>query len=156
MSSLETDGLVAALVVIVLAALVVVWVWWRQRHLVRDRNAFICALRTLGEDRVGSWTIGCGRYANGMFEWYRSFGLGLRPRMRLDREGLRLVEHHRPGPEDRLGFLVDHEVVTVDTGLPGRASRCQLALSPQMLTGLMSWSEASPPGGVGYAARQRL
>ncbi|MDW4746760.1 DUF2550 domain-containing protein, partial [Escherichia coli] len=49
-----------------------------------------------------------------------------------------------------------YEIVTLETGHRGRSSVCQIVVDPRVVTGLMSWLEAAPPGGVEYATEGHL
>lgn len=152
---METDVILVSIIPALLL-IAAIWLLVRHRILVGRRGVFLCGLRTMGGPTPGSWMLGMARYVKGRFEWYRFLDPRFTPTIVLERGPLHLVEHHVGAPEDRLPFLVDDEVVTVETGRRRRASTVQLVVEPVVVTGFMSWLEATPPGGVGYAARERL
>lgn len=147
--TLEVDLLVAAAVV-VLVALALLWLMVRHQILLRRRGVFVCGLRADGGTHQGRWMVGLARYSRGTFLWYRPLNPFLSPSVVLRRGSMNLVEHHPPTADDGTAAMAGREVVTLATNLPGRLSRCQLVVDPGVLTGLMSWLEAGPPGGVDY------
>lgn len=149
LSTLEVDLVVAAAVVVIVA-LALIWLIIRHQILLRRRGVFVCGLRPDGGSRPGRWMVGLARYSRGTFLWYRPLNPFLAPSVVLRRGSMDLVEHHLPTPADGIAVMAGREVVTLSTSLPGRLSRCQLVVDPGALTGLMSWLEAGPPGGVDY------
>lgn len=147
--TVEVDLLVAAAVV-VLVALALLWLMVRHQILLRRRGVFVCGLRPDGGPQRGRWMVGLARYSRGTFLWYRPLNPFLSPSVVLRRGSMNLVEHHAPTAADGIAVMAGREVVTLTTSLSGRLSRCQLVVDPGVLTGLMSWLEAGPPGGVDY------
>ncbi|AXE38710.1 DUF2550 domain-containing protein [Acidipropionibacterium virtanenii] len=151
LSTLEVELVLAAAVVVVVA-LAMLWLVVRHQLLLRRRGVFVCAFRTLGGARAGRWMLGVAQYASGTFRWYRPIKPLMSPSIILRRGGMEMIEHHRPTGSDGVPFIASQVVVTLRTPLPGRISRCQLAVDPGVLTGLMSWLEAGPPGGLDYVS----
>jgi len=111
----------------------------------------------MGGPKPGGWMIGSARYADGAFEWYRAIDPRHVPTIVLRRGGLVMREHHPPVVEDALALASNaYEIVTLETGHRGRSSVCQIVVDPRVVTGLMSWLEAAPPGGVEYATEGHL
>lgn len=149
LSTLEMDVIVAAAVVVIVA-LAMIWLLVRHQILLRRRGVFVCAFRAIGGARPGRWMLGVAQYASGTFRWYRPINPFMAPSVILRRGGMEMIEHHQPTGSDGVPFITSQVVVSLSTRLPGRLSRCQLAVDPGVLTGLMSWLEAGPPGGVDY------
>lgn len=111
----------------------------------------------MGGPKPGGWMIGTARYADGTFEWYRAIDPRPVPAIVLRRGGLVMVEHRPPNVNDSLALASDaYGIVTLQTGRKGKSSVCQIVVDPGVVTGLMSWLEAAPPGGVEYAAAGHL
>ena len=130
LSTLAMDAVIVGLIVCC-AVLYMMWLLIRHRVLMRRRGAFLCGLRVMGGPKPGGWMIGSARYADGAFEWYRAI------------DALALASNA-------------YEIVTLETGHRGRSSVCQIVVDPRVVTGLMSWLEAAPPGGVEYATEGHL
>ena len=151
LSTLAMDAVIVGIIVCC-AVLYMMWLLIRHRVLMRRRGAFLCGLRVMGGPKPGGWMIGSARYADGAFEWYRAIDPRHVPTIVLRRGGLAMREHHPPVVEDALALASNaYEIVTLETGHRGRSSVCQIVVDPRVVTGLMSWLEAAPPGGVDYS-----
>lgn len=156
LSILAMDAVIIGLIVCC-AVVYMMWLLIRHRALMRRRGAFLCALRVMGGPKPGGWMIGSARYVGGAFEWYRAIDPRHVPTIVLKRGGLTMVGHRPPNSDDSLALASSaYEIVTLDTGRKGRSSVCQIVVDPGVVTGLMSWLEAAPPGGVGYATTGHL
>lgn len=156
LSTLAMDAVIVGLIVCC-AVLYMMWLLIRHRVLMRRRGAFLCGLRVMGGPKPGGWMIGSARYADGAFEWYRAIDPRHVPTIVLRRGGLAMREHHPPVVEDALALASNaYEIVTLETGHRGRSSVCQIVVDPRVVTGLMSWLEVAPPGGVEYANEGHL
>lgn len=140
MSLIAALDAVAALVLLVLLGLIVLAL--RRRFLTRQGGTFDLSLR-LKPGSVGKgWALGIGRYAGDTIEWYRVFSYAARPRRVFDRLDLEILDRRSPtGPE--VFSLLSGAVIV----------RCrhddddvEFALSPDALTGFLSWVESAPPG----------
>ncbi|MGK2308488.1 DUF2550 domain-containing protein [Cutibacterium sp. V947] len=156
LSTLAMDAVIIGLIVCC-AVIYMIWLLVRHRVLMRRRGAFLCGLRVIGGPKPGGWMIGSARYVDGAFEWYRAIDPRHVPTIVLRRGGLVMVEHRPPSVDDSLALASDaYETVTLETGRKGKYSVCQIVVDPGVVTGLMSWLEAAPPGGVEYATRGHL
>ncbi|MSS45426.1 DUF2550 family protein [Cutibacterium sp. WCA-380-WT-3A] len=156
LSTLTMDAAIVGLIACC-AVLYLVWLLIRHRVLMRRRGAFLCALRVMGGSKPGSWMMGSARYVDGAFEWFRAIDPRPVPTIVLRRGGLAMVEHRPPTIDDALVVASSsYEIVTLETGRKGRSSTCQIAVNPGVVTGLLSWLEAAPPGGVEYATEGHL
>ncbi len=132
----------AVLVAIALSVLLLTVLVLRRRYLARTKKAFDLSINRHAEASARGWTLGVAAYQGNTLEWYRTFSLRLRPRYRFDR-GVMVVDQRRL-PEGGEAHAVHLGDVIVPTQNPVGVH--QLALSPEALTGLLAWLEASPPG----------
>ncbi|AZZ42227.1 DUF2550 domain-containing protein [Acidipropionibacterium jensenii] len=153
--------LMAAVLVVAILAMAMVWLLIRHQILLRRRGVFVCGLRTLGPDesaeaRPGKWMLGLAQYCAGDFVWYRPINPCLSPSVALHRSSLEMAEHHRPTPGDQIPFMMSQEVITLVTASSGQRSRCQIVVDKGVLTGLMSWLEAAPPGEANHLTARSM
>ena len=134
----------ALLVLLTVLSLVLLAV--RRRWLNRLGGTFDCSLRLNVTTPGAGWTLGVGRYNEGILEWFRFFSYALRPRMVFQRGEVRVVATREPDPVEAVALNADNRILRVET-LHGDTDReWELAMSPESLTGLLSWLEAAPPG----------
>lgn len=127
---------------------------FRRVRLMRGGGVDVCLRRQgpgrrpvrVSRDAAAGWHFGVGRYQGNEFAWYRLTSLRPWATAVLDRNDVEIVERRR---------LVDGETYA----LPHAASvlRCrsgnreiELAMTPGVLTGFLSWLESAPPGPTGY------
>jgi hypothetical protein len=137
----EILGLCVALIIVGLALLAA-----RQRWLARPGGTFECSLRLPPADPGTGWTLGVARYNQGLLEWFRFFSYSLRPRLTFPRGEVRVVESRVPATVEAVAFGTDQRVIRVETATAQPNGPCELAMSQDSLTGLLSWLEAAPPG----------
>lgn len=129
--------LAIALGVALLAVVVV-----RRRYLARSVGAFDLSINKRADPGAQGWTLGLAVYRGSTLEWYRTFSLRLRPAYRFSRDQLVVDGRRDPAGAEVHALHDGHVVVAARTPTPVR----QLALTPDALTGLLAWLEASPPG----------
>jgi len=130
--------LVAILVIgIVAAAGIAV----RRILLGRGGGTVECGLRR-GQDR--SWRLGLATYLPDELDWYRAFGVRLRPDEVFDRHTLTIVSRRRAGPAEAVSLGPGTVIVQCYPGTEGPS--IELAMSRDALTGFLAWLEATPPG----------
>jgi len=142
---IEAVAIPVAIVVLALAALAI-----RRRWLLGGGGAIDMSLR-LRFGRVGrGWALGVGRYTGDDLLWFRVFALTLRPSRTLSRRGLQVVAQR--APQGAESWAVQSGAVIVECRDGG--GPVHLAISPDALTGFLSWLESAPPGFAipGYAA----
>jgi hypothetical protein len=133
----EAVGALVLLLVMLAVGVVV-----RRRWLGRGVGTFDCSLRTT-LDRMGKgWTLGVARYEADRIEWFRVFGVALKPSRVLHRSDLAVSERRYPSGTE--AFAVMSGFVIVRCAYDGR--QIELAMSEQAYTGFASWLEAAPPG----------
>jgi hypothetical protein len=135
---------VALLVLLTVLSLVLLAV--RRRWLNRLGGTFDCSLRLNVTTPGAGWTLGVGRYNEGILEWFRFFSYALRPRMVFQRGEVRVLATRDPDPVEAVALNADNRILRVETLQGANDREWELAMSPESLTGLLSWLEAAPPG----------
>lgn len=133
-----------ALIVAVALALVLLAV--RRRYLARQGATFECSLRLYTTTPGSGWVLGVGRYNGSALEWFRFFSYSWRPRKSFPRCEVRVLETRDPDPVEAVSLYADQRIVRFEMAGEGEPREWSLALSPDSLTGLLSWLEAAPPG----------
>ena len=134
---------------VLLVALGLVMLAARQRWLSRQGGTFPCSLRLGTTARSSGWALGVARYNQGLLEWFRFFSYSFRPRLVFPRSEVRVLESREPDMVESVSLGADQRVLRVETTLRDvTAAEYELAMSPESLTGLLSWLEAAPPGRV--------
>ncbi|NUO55824.1 MAG: DUF2550 domain-containing protein [Hamadaea sp.] len=99
------------------------------------------------------WAPGFARFAGDELRWYRMFSFSPRPRRILRRRDLSLVGRRTPSSAEQV--LVPAEWVVVRLLRPTRTVQpdplpddklVEIAMSPTVVTGFLSWYESAPPG----------
>ncbi len=128
--------------VVVLGVLFIAALILRRRWIARKGVSFELSINHGVEHSATGWTLGVGVYGDTVVDWYRTFSLSPRPRHSFER-GAVLIEGRRE-PEGAESYaLHDGHVIVASENSEGVR---QFALSPNSLTGLLSWLESSPPG----------
>ena len=136
---------VALAVLLVLAPLVILAL--RRRWLARQGGTFECSLR-LGTSTPGAgWALGVARYNEEHLEWFRFFSFSFRPRRSFLRNEVTVLDDREPDSVEAVSLYVGQRVVRLEEDTASeREQVCDLAMSGDSLTGLLSWLEAAPPG----------
>lgn len=120
----------------------------RRRWITRNGGTFELSHRgwaASDEGRPASgrgWVLGLGRYSGGALEFFRIFSLSPRPMQVLDRGDLVYDGQREPTGTEALSLYAGHVVVACHSS----AGEFELAMTPEAVTGFLSWLEASPPG----------
>ena len=130
----------AALVVATLLALAALAV--RRRLLTRRGGTFDCSVRLKPGSHGKGWTLGVGRYAGDILEWYRVFSYFPRPRRVFGRRDLEVIERRSPMGAESFALLSGAVIITCRDG----EGAVELAMGNDALTGFLSWLESAPPG----------
>jgi hypothetical protein len=120
----------------------------RRLRLLRAGGVTVSLRRVRGSaDRPPrGWNLGVGRYRADEFVWYRVFSLGSRENAVLRRQELEILDR-------RPSWSAEESVLPADaTVLRCRDDRhtVELAMAPDVLTGFLSWLEATPPSRYGF------
>jgi hypothetical protein len=141
-------NVVVALVVLALLALGALAV--RRRMLTRSGGTFDCSLRLHPGNHGKGWTLGVGRYAGDIVEWYRVFSYSPRPGRVFGRRDLEIVDRRAPHGAETFALLSGAVIVRCrrrggNEGNNG-GDFVDLAMGNDALTGFLSWLESAPPG----------
>jgi hypothetical protein len=115
----------------------------------RRRSAFVgrYGQRTIAKDTSAGWHFGVGRYRGDELAWFRLTSFRLGPTVVLDRNDLEIVDRRPPTSAESYAIPTADSVLNCKMG----AVTIELAMSPGVLTGFLSWLESAPPGrSTGY------
>ncbi|HEY7143586.1 MAG TPA: DUF2550 domain-containing protein [Streptosporangiaceae bacterium] len=115
----------------------------RRILIARGGGTVECGLRR-GPDR--NWRLGLAAYLPDQLDWYRAFGVRLRPDEVFDRHVLSVVSRRRAGPAEAVSLGPGTVVVECYAG--AELPLVELAMSRDALTGFLAWLEATPPGAM--------
>jgi hypothetical protein len=134
---------VAALLALMLLALgVIVAVVVRRALLSRGLGSFDCSLRHETIRHRSHWTHGVARYRDDRLDWFRVFGVRLRPAESLARRRLMILDCRQPERTEASLVLPGWVVVRCGYG----PVIVELAMSEGAYNGLAAWLESAPPG----------
>lgn len=133
----DSSGALLLLVLLYGVALVV-----RRRWLSRNGGTFEFSVRVRPGRAGRGWILGVGRYTGNDLEWFRIFSLAPRPRFVYLRSELEFVGRRDPEGAEGYSLYSGHIVVSCRTP----TGMVEVAMSPDALTGFLSWLEAAPPG----------
>lgn len=88
------------------------------------------------------WSYGIAQYENDRIDWYRIFSYAYRPAAVLTRKDLEVITRRDAEGNEELALFPGWTIVECRFG----TSLVELAMSPDALTGFLSWLEAAPPG----------
>ena len=133
---------------IALIALLLVLLAARRRWLDRSGGTFECNARLRVATPGAGYVLGVARYSERTLEWFRFFSVSLRPRAVFRRGTFDILATRDPTPVEALALNADQRIVLIEsTEVAGPVGwEWELAMSPESLTGLLSWLEAAPPG----------
>lgn len=131
-----------ALLLFVLIPLIALYV--RRRWITGQGGVFDCAMQLFGKDTGVGWSLGLGRYRGPELQWFRSFSLSLKPRVRFQRGETHYISRRGPRAMEAVVLFDDSCIVTVIDAHTGEEST--LAMSNDAAMALMSWLESAPPG----------
>ncbi len=133
----EVLGGILALALLAFLALAI-----RRRVLRRRGGTFDCSLRLSAKRHGQGWVYGIARYRGDGIEWFRVFSFSPRPKRTIPRRDL--VVHGRRVPKGPEVMSLLSGAVILECGVAGQP--LELAMSPDAMTGFLSWLEAAPPG----------
>jgi len=88
------------------------------------------------------WAYGIAQYENDRIDWFRIFSYAYRPAAVLTRRDLEVIGRRDAVGHDELALFPGWTIVECRFG----TGLVELAMSPDALTGFLSWLEAAPPG----------
>ena len=137
----EVLGALVLLLVLALVGLAL-----RRRWLARQGGTFECSLRLHSTSPSSGWVLGVGRYNEDLLEWFRFFSYSWRARKSFPRREVRVLDTRDPDPVEAVALYAEQRIVRFEVAVDGEQQEWELAMSPDSLTGLLSWLEAAPPG----------
>jgi Protein of unknown function (DUF2550) len=126
----------------------------RRVRLMRGGGVDVCLRRQgpgrrpvrVSRDAAAGWHFGVGRYQGNEFAWYRLTSLRPGATTVLDRTGIEIVERRHPAAGEVYALPQAASVLRCRAG----KREVELAMTPGVLTGFLSWLESAPPGPAGY------
>lgn len=88
------------------------------------------------------WAYGIAQYENDRIDWFRIFSYAYRPAAVLTRRDLEVVGRRDAEGHEELALFSGWAIVECKFG----TGLVELAMSPDALTGFLSWIEGAPPG----------
>ena len=88
------------------------------------------------------WSYGIAQYQNDRIDWFRIFSYAYRPAAVLTRRDLEVIGRRDAEGHEELALFPGWTIVECRFG----TGLVELAMSPDALTGFLSWLEAAPPG----------
>lgn len=138
MELIELVAIVLVVCVVLMSSVVL-----RRRLLLRG-GAVDMSLRLRVRAGGGGWAMGVGRYSAGELQWFRLFGLSVRPSRVLARDQIQVAAQRYPERSESWSVPSDAMIVVIRP--ESDAGPVSLAMDPSAITGLLSWLEAAPPG----------
>lgn len=130
------------LFVVIVLVLLLMGLLVRRRILARSGGAFDMSVTRATESQVKGWMHGVAVYGDTELAWFRTFSLSWRPRYRFTRGDVLVDGRREPIGHEVHAIHGGHLIV----GTRNASGVRQFAMSPNALTGLLSWLESSPPG----------
>ena len=132
--------------VLVLVLIVLGYLTLRRLRALRSGGVH-AALRTRLDPTGKGWNLGVGRYHGDEFVWFRVLSLRPGPDRVLHRSGLEIADRRDPSGAELYGMPPGTRVLRF-TDPQGAAiePEMEIAMSPDALTGFLSWLESAPPG----------
>ncbi|MDQ7905612.1 DUF2550 domain-containing protein [Phytohabitans sp. ZYX-F-186] len=90
------------------------------------------------------WSPGFGRFMGDELRFYRMFSLAIRPKRRLDRNGLVVERRRKPEGQELMSMPADWVILRCRS----HQAPVEIAMAKSTVTGFLSWLEAAPPGAV--------
>lgn len=137
----SVDGAVVIGVALLAVVLLLGLLAWRRVRLIR-RGGVDVALRAHPDQSASRWHLGVARYRGEEFAWYRLSSLRSGPNTVVRRGTLAIVTRRTPTGSETYAMPAGATVLrcrNLDSDL-------ELAMTPDALTGFLSWLESSPPG----------
>jgi hypothetical protein len=129
---------------LLIACVVVGWLAVRRLRLIRAGGVDVALrrVRAAAPHSTRGWNLGVGRYHGDEFAWYRVISLGRWANVVLNRPELEITDRRLPGPTEEYVVPADSTILRLRDG----QRIVEMAMTPDVLTGFLSWLEAAPPG----------
>ncbi|WP_342787291.1 DUF2550 domain-containing protein [Pseudonocardia kunmingensis] len=140
-------------IALLLACLCLGYLAFRRVRLMRGGGVDVCLRRRPASrsrlrsgDGTAGWHFGVGRYRGDELAWFRLTSLRPGPTVVVDRTELEIVDRRTPANPE--AYVIPHGASVLLCRI--RGVELELAMAPGVLTGFLSWVEATPPGRTGY------
>jgi hypothetical protein len=134
--------------VLLLVAAVLVWLAVRRLRALRSGGVH-AALRTRFDDPAKGWHLGVGRYQGDEFVWFRVLSIRPGPDRIISRSALEIADRRDPSGPELYTMPPSSRVLRFrEIG----DAEIEIAMSPDALTGFLSWLESAPPGRLPWAS----
>lgn len=144
---------ITVVVVAVLFLVTVVLAWFAGRRLRALRSGGVhAALRTRLDDSGKGWHLGVGRYRGDEFVWFRILSLRPGPDRVLHRSLLEIADRREPSGSELYNMPPASRVLRFRGAAKSTEPEVEIAMSPDALTGFLSWLESAPPGRLPWAS----
>jgi hypothetical protein len=138
--------------VLLLVLLLLVWLTMRRLRALRSGGVH-AALRTRLDPSGKGWHLGVGRYRGDEFVWFRVLSLRPGPDRVIHRSGLEIADRRDPSGAELYGMPPGSRVLRFsDPAGSTTEPETEIAMSPDTLTGFLSWLESAPPGRLPWAS----
>ena len=140
-------------ILLLTACLCLGYLAFRRVRLMRGGGVDVCLRRRpagvsrfRSQDGTAGWHFGVGRYRGNELAWFRLTSLLPGPTVVVDRTELEIIDRRTPG--DPEAYVIPQGASVLLCRI--RGVELELAMAPGVLTGFLSWVEATPPGRTGY------
>jgi hypothetical protein len=141
-------------ILLLVACLGLGYLAFRRVRLMRGGGVDVClrrrpavGSRRASKDASAGWHFGVGRYRGNELAWFRLTTFRLGPTVVLDRTELEIVDRRAPSGAEIYALSPAASVLRCRA----RGVNLEIAMAPGVLTGFLSWLEATPPGlNTGY------
>jgi hypothetical protein len=135
-------------VALLLVVVVIVTLGFRRLRLIRSGGVDVWQrrVRASAPTSTRGWNLGVLRYQGEEIAWFRVISLSGGAEVRLSRRQIEITDRRRPGPSEE--FVLPSEATVLRCRDGGRT--VELAMSQDVLTGFLSWLEATPPGNFNH------
>ncbi|MPZ85502.1 MAG: DUF2550 family protein [Actinophytocola sp.] len=137
----------------VLFLILVVLAWLTVRRLRALRSGGVhAALRTRLDPSGKGWHLGVGRYQGDEFVWFRVLSLRPGPDRVIHRSTLEIADRRDPSGSELYSMPPASRVLRFSDSGRATEPHIEIAMSPDALTGFLSWLESAPPGRLPWAS----
>jgi hypothetical protein len=145
------DITVVVIAVLFLVTVVLAWLTVRRLRALRSGGVH-AALRTRFDDSGKGWHLGVGRYQGDEFVWFRVLSLRPGPDRVIHRSGLEIADRREPSGPELYSMPPASRVLRFRARATSTEADVEIAMSPDALTGFLSWLESAPPGRLPWAS----
>jgi hypothetical protein len=140
-------------ILLLLGCLCLGYLAFRRVRLMRGGGVDVCLRRQgpsrrpvrVSRDVAAGWHFGVGRYEGNEFAWYRLTSLRPGATTTLERSSVEIIERRHPVAGEVYALPQAASVLLCRMG----DREVELAMTPGVLTGFLSWLESAPPGNPG-------